>query len=298
MRILTVFLSSVVLFLSSPAFAQTPNTKASTVQPNVLTRHYVEGETLTYHMEAVNDHAGNKRLYQVDAKGVVRKDATGFYEEFRWLNLEVNGSPVRLDEKFQQVLSLATDHEISMPNISKLNSKLIGPTADLLTFYADLRLAVKQGLSRVGDHVYVNHPEANSWADGKYLMIAEDSVDFDITLRSVEASRQLATVVIRHVPPKESHIRVPVEWMQVPVTIGPNNWVQVANDSGKYVASIGNEQFEVELKVSIADGKILSATMDNPVEVLERECTDASLTRCGEARRYRIQRKIGIMLAR
>jgi hypothetical protein len=50
----------------------------------------------------------------------------------------------------------------------------------------------------------------------------------------------------------------------------------------------------VELKVGVVDGKITSGTINNPVEVLERNCTDLTLTVCGAPVRYQILRQIEI----
>jgi hypothetical protein len=70
--------------------------------------------------------------------------------------------------------------------------------------------------------------------------------------------------------------------MLQPVGNLPNNWAEVAKgDQGKYLAQIGKETFEVMIKLSLPSGRILSAEMDNPVEVLERECDDAALLKCG-----------------
>jgi hypothetical protein len=83
--------------------------------------------------------------------------------------------------------------------------------------------------------------------------------------------------------------------MHVPVADTPNNWAEVGKSKdGKYVASVGKETFDVVIETSLTDGRILSATMDNPVEVLERECSDAALTSCGEPIRYQIRRLIEI----
>jgi hypothetical protein len=88
---------------------------------------------------------------------------------------------------------------------------------------------------------------------------------------------------------------LPGAWMHTPVSDTPNNWVQVGKDrDGKYVASVGKETFDDVIKTSLADGRILSATMENPVEVLERQCNDAALTVCGDPIRYQIRRRIAI----
>ena len=85
--------------------------------------------------------------------------------------------------------------------------------------------------------------------------------------------------------------------MRTPVADTPNNWVELQkNDDGVYAGMVGKETFNVQLKVSLADGKILSATLDNPVEVVERGCVDLALTNCGDPMRYQIRRQVEIAL--
>ena len=58
-----------------------------------LTRHYRDGETLTYHMTAANDDW----RYTADAASVAKKTASGSYiEEFRWTGMTSNGQPIAL----------------------------------------------------------------------------------------------------------------------------------------------------------------------------------------------------------
>lgn len=101
--------------------------------------------------------------------------------------------------------------------------------------------------------------------------------------------------LVRHVSPAQPDIRLLAAWMRSPVAGTPNNWAQVSkNQAGKYTAAVGMETIDVELKVSLENGTVLSATMDNPVEVLERECADAALAHCGDPVRYRVRRQIEI----
>jgi len=103
--------------------------------------------------------------------------------------------------------------------------------------------------------------------------------------------------VMKHVPPEKSAVKLPAAWMQAPVGDGPNNWVEVQKEqNGTYTASVGEETFTVEMKVSLSDGKILSATMNNPVKTIQRVCEDEALTKCGEAKPHEILRKIEISL--
>jgi hypothetical protein len=86
--------------------------------------------------------------------------------------------------------------------------------------------------------------------------------------------------------------------MQAPVADTANNWVEVTKTKdGKFEAGVGKETFDVTLNVSTADGRILSASMDNPVVTSSRVCEDAALTKCGVAQPHTIHRHIEIALA-
>jgi hypothetical protein len=164
-----------------------------------------------------------------------------------------------------------------------------------MTFYVDLGFATRRGLNRPGDHTYIKFGRPVSWAAGEGAILGESSVDFDITLQDLDRSANTATILVRHVPPAQSQVQLPAAWMHTPVVDTPNNWVSVRKDrNGKYVAAVGKETFDVVIKTSLANGRILSATMDNPVEVLERQCKDAALIVCSNPIRYQIRRRMAI----
>jgi hypothetical protein len=234
----------------------------------------------------------------------VRKDPAGtFFEEYHWSNLVSDHQNVTLssaDMDFCQQLSLDLNRNPVPPNLSHVDPRLIGPITDLMTFYADLWLAQKTGkLVQAGDHFYFKGSGANSWADGNYVLMGEDSIDFDFTLKDVDRSENIATLIIRHVPPGNPGIRIPVDWMKKPVAAAPNNWVQVQRTKGgRYLSAVGKETFDVEMKLGLNDGKILSGSIDNSVETIERECDDASLTACRDPLPHSIRRQIQISLER
>jgi len=265
---------------------------------NPLTRHYREGETLTYHMTAVNEDWH----YTADATGTVKKNANGSYiEEFRWTAMTSNGQPVTLTPamaEFRQTLSLDPSLMPSGPDLSKVDREWVGPITDLMTFYVDLWITNKVGmLQHAGDHFYVPNPQASSWADGTRVIVGKDHIDFDLNIQSIDQAKQTAVVVVHHVPPSHPDLQLPAEWMQAPVADTPNNWVEVTKTKdGKYEAGAGKETFDVTLTVSTADGRILSATMENPVVTSVRECEDAALTKCGAAQPHTIHRHIEIAL--
>ena len=284
-------MNSVFLFLLS--LLQAP-------QPVTLARHYQPAETIAYQMRGVNQGHQRTVRYQARVDGLVKKDGSGnFFEEFAWSNLQVNGEPFILSpasQQFRESLSLAPGYTLSVPDLSKVQPILIGPITDLLAFYADVQLAMhQQNLTHAGDHVLVKHGAPNSWADGTYVILGQDSIDFDITLESIDETAQTASVIVRHVPPAQMQIKFPAPWMLAPVGSSPNNWIEVEkNSAGKFAAQVGMETFLANIKLSLATGRILSASMDNPVEVLQRDCDDAVLTFCSAPLRYSIKREISL----
>ena len=130
------------------------------------------------------------------------------------------------------------------------------------------------------------------------MVLGEDSIDFDITLAQVDLPGGVATLLIRHVPPPKPQVKLPAMWMHEPVADTPNNWVNVTRNAGKYVAEVGREVFDVQLRISLSDGKILSGTLENPVKAQARDCQDAALADCGVPRPHDILRHIEISLVR
>lgn len=255
-------------------------------------------------MQGINQSPQQTTRYEANVTGIVTKSkgSAYFVEDLRWSDLHVNGQPFPLSpasQQFREQLSLAPGYKLSVPDLSKVQPILIGPITDLLTFYADVQLAMRQtGLKWPGDHVYVKHGIPNSWADGTYTLIGQDSIDFDLTLVSIDPATQTATLVVRHVPPAQSQIKLPAPWMHTPVGGSQNNWIQVQKTAdGKYAAAVGHETFEADIRLSLPTGRILSATLDNPVDVLERDCHDVTLAACGAPIHYRIRRQIKLTVS-
>jgi hypothetical protein len=250
----------------------------------LLSRRYVEGEQRRYAMKTQNDGS----TYEVLLTATVKKGNDGrFVEEYALSDLVANGGPRPMSpasQAFRLAVTLEGGTPFAMPDLSKVPG-LIGPITDVMTFYADLFLAIHSGVLRQpGDRFHVPSPATGSWADGNVVVIGEDAVDFDITLIDVDKSSGVASLLVKHVPPLKPKIRLSAGWMRLPVADTANNYVQVRKTPNGYVASIGKETFDVELRLALTDGKLLSATMDNRVTQVTRECSDASLTQCGETR--------------
>lgn len=264
----------------------------------LLVRRYQEDENFGYLMTArTNDSA-----YEVRLTAIVSRDAAGrFVEEYAWSDLVIDGIPRQLtpaSRQFRQAVTLNGDAPFVFPDLSRLQPGLIGPVTDLLTFYADLFLAMHAGQLRApGDRFLVRRDVPNSWADGTVVLVGEGAIDFDIMLTDIDRLNGVAGLVVKHVVPEEPAIQIPAAWMHAPVADTPNNWVQVRRDGDSYVAAVGQETFDVELNVSLESGRILRATMVNPVETVVRDCADIELADCGGPRRRRIFRRVEMLAA-
>lgn len=286
--------SAIVALIGCPVLAVAQQSSASA---NPLRRQYTEGQKLAYHMKGINE----SWHYEIDAEGVVKKDPAGhFFEEYRWTNMTSDGQPISLAPSavgYRQKLTLDPAQNPSAPDLKDADPKMIGPITDLMTFYADLWLPSKLGaLHKPGDHFYFhNFLPPSSWADGKRVLIGEDAIDFDMTLKSVDPASATAMLEVKHVPPQKSPLHFRADWMKEPVDSAPNNWLEITkNPEGQYEAAVGLETFTVQLNVSTTDGHIVSATMENPVTTIERLCEDEALTKCSAPKRHEILRKIEI----
>jgi hypothetical protein len=290
-----------LIFCAAPASvcAQAPAAPAASPLPaNPLHRRYREGETLAYKMTGINENWH----YTVRAEGTVKKNDHGaWFEEFRWTDMTSDGKPYTMAPSmtdFRQKLSLDPSAMPSMPDLTKVDPSLIGPITDLMTFYVDLWLPAKLGVvKKPGDHFYLKMGTPSSWADGTHVLTGVSSIDFDITLKSVDAAAGIAILEVKHVPPAKPQIPLPGAWMQIPVGDAANNWVEVVKQQdGKFGAAVGQENFTVDLIVSLTDGKILSGKMDNIVKTIHRTCDDQALTQCSASVPHQIERKIEIAL--
>lgn len=261
------------LVLAMPAFGD-----------DAFVRRYREGETLTYVMKGTNEG----QTYEVRAVGVVKRDAGHFVEEYDW-------SPTP-GARVHQTVSLDPDVVPALPNLAQVPPALIGPVTDLLTFYSDEWLVVRARLAKPGDRFRQTQVPIASWADGTFVVFGQDAINFDIELASVDPSAHVATVVVHHIPPATSSLKMPAPWMADRVADTDNNWAQVMRNRGAYTAAAGKETFDVQMKIDLADGKILAGSLHNIVTTRERDCADAALTSCSAPRTHEIVRHIEIAL--
>ncbi len=266
-----------------------------------LRRQYRHSEALTYRISGTHAKQGViSSSYSALGSVTVKKSSDNtFYEEIGWAGVRKDDHDIILppaSREFRQRLSLDLDAQRpAIPPLAKLDSSIYGPMLDLLTFYADLLLAIKyDALQKAGDHVFVPHGIPNSWADGRRKTFAQDCIDFNISLVALNSSS--ATLKVSHVPPRANCGKVPAPWMLRPVSDTTNNWFQVEMKSDNiYDVGVGQEFFDAEIQLSLPSATIESAILYNPIHFEERTCKDAALTDCGPSAKGEILRRINLI---
>jgi hypothetical protein len=291
MRVFPVLLFPTLALAASAVMAQETQDDLGGLQ-----RRYREGDVSHYVMDGKNDG----REYTIRATDTVKRDPNGrFYEEIGWSDYVSNTPQASTPASLAPLQTVSLDDPVSymkVPNLAGIQPIFIGPITDTLTFYSDLLLAIKAKLAYEGKKDYVSRSTPNSWADGERILLGQDVVDFALTVVSVNPTDHTETLLIRHLPPPVLHIQQPVKWMENQQPSTPNNFVQVSKEQDGFVAETGRETFDVQLKIDTRDGRIISASMHNPVVLRTRTCKNRELTRCGSERPRTILRDITFSL--
>ena len=265
--------------------------------PVAIQRRYSEGEVMKYNLALNGTESGEPDFSSLSrAVMTVKKNAANsFYESIQWTSTSKNGADIPLapeSRDFRQLVSLDPAFKLTIPDLSKV-IPLIEPITDTLTFYADLQLAIRKSMRlETGQRLYVSHGIPNSWAGGTVL-VGRDCIDFEIAVANVDPATDSALLRVRHLPPPAGCGEPPAPWMKEPVSDTPNNWYQVVKTGeAEYTAGAAKETFDDEIKISLKDGRILSATQINPLTGTTRICKDAALTDCGKPEKFTITRHL------
>ena len=127
---------------------------------------------------------------------------------------------------------------------------------------------------------------------GNVVLIGQDVVDFSLKVETVNSAEHTETLLIQHLPPPALHVQLSAKWMEEPTSAKPNNFVQILKQDDGFIAETGKETFDVQLVVDTSDGRILAATMPNPVVLRVRTCSDRELTKCERETSKTILREI------
>lgn len=177
-------------------------------------------------------------------------------------------------------LSVAGDANLKLPNLTDLDKRLIEPITDIHTFLVAVSPhAGSDRVHNVGDRHAGVKPAIGQWAQAPALPVGEDCISIEVELRELTA--KTATYVTTFSPPKEPCLTPAYPAMSKPVAEVPNNFQQIEVKEGMRDALWGHEGFVVTATVARDTGGILSADMDNVLDLKMRMgCSDEALENC------------------
>lgn len=171
--------------------------------------------------------------------------------------------------------------------------ELEGPVDDLLNFFVDLSPGV--GVARLhaaGDSYTMAQPVSGDFS-GAAVPLGRDLILLTTTLKRVDATQ--AEFQSSYQPPAGTGLPPYRPWMSAPVCgTAPNNFQTVEKQGPGFLALWGCESFVIDTIVDRLDGRIVSATMVNPLSLQGKFCQDAALTACSPIPDVHIERHVEI----
>ncbi len=260
----------------------------------ILERKYVEGEILKYRI--LNSYYSNGNPtggYEGNAISIVKKGADGvFFEELQWNKITKNGIQIEVPLEFRQHVSHDPNFKMGLPPKGLANTAAL---LDTLNFYANYFVAAKSKVRNINDHDYVdNKGIPATWTDGNVVIFGADCIDFEITLVSVKGD--YASFRVANVPSKNiCNYSYPTElkWLNRFMKNTSNNWFNVIDlKDGSYVIQYGLETINTIININLSTGKIVSASMHNPVIHQTAVCKGLAENTCGKFKEESLSREV------
>lgn len=281
---------------SSPALA------AASHRPRVpvysYARHYVPGQVARYaYTEDETQTAGG----QTTTSTTTAADRVASYvhrgtggEQVRWVALTVDGTDMTAAARSFPAYDLSLDPRaadgLTVPDTSAVPG-LVGPVTDLTTFYVPLSAQAGIGaLHRPGQSETAPTLLSGNFASAA-MPVGQDLLQLTTTLTSL--TRRQATLTSDFVPPPAGGLTVTAPFMDSPVCgTTPNNFEEVQQSGTAFLALWGCEQFTATTVADRASGRIVSASLSNPLQLSAMECQDAALTQCTDIGPVTLQRTV------
>jgi len=237
-------------------------------------------------------------VHEVPARGLPRERI-----RFTSLTKRTEGGTEDLSEAiaafppYEASVANADDPDaLALPDIKGWDMGVVGPVTDLHTFLVAVSPQVgADKVTRAGEtHTLPEAPKA-SWANGENIPVGEDCIRISVTL--VEMNAETAIYRTTFMPPESACLEMLKPWMEAEVVEGaPNNFQQQMNLGGAAAVMWGREEFVVTSTVRRSDGRILSATMDNRLDLRLKVGCDANLNSCKHELPMKIRRDLTLEL--
>lgn len=202
-------------------------------------------------------------------------------DQVQWLSLlksdvsgttDLSAEAKKVDSYF---MSLQAGGPLKVPPLKV--PQMVGMITDFLTFFVAVSPHVgTPNVKSVGEIYVAPQSTKGDWSDGQAVIIGEDCIHPRVEMTDLNSL--VVTYKTSFLAPTSDQVCITMnkDWMVEPVDVGtPNNFQQITSDgSGKFNVMWGHEFFVVTSQVERATGKLLSANMDNYLNL--RMKTDCS----------------------
>lgn len=264
-------------------------------------RTYKKGTVLNYRLTSEsyqNNKFSGKSIAM--AKTEVVQDSGKLYEEISWQSKTSYGEKdtTNRDGIAQSIrpyrISLLPDGNVPLPKLD--NAIMVGEITDLNTFFVAISPKLNMHkLSRKAP-VFVNEKTVEgNFAEGTSILKGSDCIQ--TTQKLIKRKRKYTIVETSFLPPEQSCLTPLIDTIAAKTFEFPNNF-QMVQKAGPGTVNLlwGNESFVVTCKIDNRDGKILSATMTNELNLRMRVNASPELKNYAVEMPFRITRNLKLEL--
>jgi hypothetical protein len=298
-HIFSLLLLGMLLTASISSMAQNTGITAS----KLFGRKYKTGETYRYKLTTEEWHSGKwDHTSIVICELKVIKDSMGIpYDEVRWISKKMMTPKDTVDATKSALtvkpyrISLDPRGRIDIPRIEV--PEMTGAIEDFNTFFVAISPLV--GVSKLikkGDSVLAKDPITADFSNGSTILKGQDCIGLSIKLTELTKSR--AILYTPFFPPSKPCLNFLTPDMNTPVVADTINNFQMVMQTGneQYLVQYGREFFYINSTVRRSDGKIITATMFNILNLKQKINCDKEYKNCQFEMPFSEQRNLKLEL--
>jgi hypothetical protein len=178
-------------------------------------------------------------------------------------------------------ISLDPNGPLEIPSLNLVPPSMVANVTDLNAFYVAIspQAGIRQ-LKQVGDH-YDGKSVRGDWGGTPGTPTGEDCVQLRLELTGLSATTANVKTTFLPSPLGCEGFSFKTAWMVPPVSgTTANNFQEVTHSGKKFDVMWGQEEFTINSVIDRSSGKILSATMENPLHLKLKAGCDQNLENC------------------
>jgi hypothetical protein len=270
---------------------------------HVFERKYKIGETYRYKltMEEWHDGKWDHTNVSICELTVIRDSLGTPYDKVRWISRKTFNTKDTIDltklalSVKTYLISLDSKGRIDLPKITV--AEMTEPIQDFNTFFIAVSpLIGATKLSKKMDSLIMKEPVKADFSNGSTIVKGEDCITISVKLTGI--TKNDAMLYTSFFPSLQPCLSFLIQDMNVPVVADTINNFQMALQTGqdKYLVQYGREMFYINSTIRKSDGKIISATMFNKLDLKMKINCDKEYKNCQFEMPFSEQRNLKLEL--